>query len=157
MSGEPNARALLHRGLTAGDFSGGEDHGPMPERLGAPRDAAAQMAVKRIDASREALRDALILQAQVTEQIRDDQGTLQNLAEASQGADGALAAQQATNELLAFQSAQNSRLQSLLVAQNRAEAIERARQMEVLAAARAEHQRFFKGATDAYPGVRPWN
>lgn len=117
----------------------------------------ALSADRRIEASREALRDSLILQAQVTEHIRDDEETLRNLAEASQGADGALAAQQATNELLAFQSAQNSRLQALLVAQNRAEALERARQMEVQAAARVEHQRFFKGATDAYPGAKPWN
>jgi len=112
---------------------------------------------KRIDASREALRTSLVLQAQVTEQIQDDKATLEALADASQGADGALAAQQATNELLAFQSAQNMRLQNLLVAQNRAEAIEQARQMEVLATARAEHKRFFKGATEAHPGARPWN
>ncbi len=116
----------------------------------------ARSAQARIDASREALRGALLLQAQMTEQIRADRGTLEALASASQGAQGALAAQQATNELLAFQAGQNMRLQSLLVAQSRAEAIERAREMEVRAAARAEHQRFFQGATNAHPGARPW-
>jgi P-type conjugative transfer protein TrbJ len=116
----------------------------------------ARSAQARIDASREALRSALLVQAQVTEQIRADQGTLEALASASQGAQGALAAQQATNELLAFQAEQNMRLQSLLVAGSRAEAIERAREMEVRAAARAEHERFFQGATAAHPGARPW-
>jgi hypothetical protein len=29
--------------------------------------------------------------------------------------------------------------------------------MEVRAAARAEHQRFFQGADAAHPGARPWN
>ena len=58
--------------------------------------------------------------------------------------------------LLAFQAEQNMRLQSLLVAGSRAEAIERAREMEARAAAQAEHQRFFQGATSAHPGARPW-
>ena len=117
----------------------------------------AAQAQARIDASREALRSALLMQAEVTQQIRADRGTLEALSAASQGAQGALAAQQATNELLAFQAEQNLRLQSLLVAQSRAEALERAREMEVRAAARAEHQRFFEGASAAHPGRRPWN
>jgi P-type conjugative transfer protein TrbJ len=97
------------------------------------------------------------MQAEVTQQIRADRGTLEALSAASQGAQGALAAQQATNELLSFQAEQNLRLQALLVAESRAEAIERAREMEVRAAARAEHQRFFQGADAAHPGARPWN
>lgn len=115
----------------------------------------AKNADDRLDASREALRTSLILQAQVVEQIQDDQATLKNIAEASQDAEGALGAQQATNELLAFQAAQNMRLQNLLVAQSRADALEQARQMEALAAARAERKRFFDA--DIHPGARPWN
>lgn len=117
----------------------------------------ARQAQARLDASREALRSALLMQAEVTQQIRADRGTLEALSAASQGAQGALAAQQATNEILAFQAEQNLRLQALLVAQSRAEAIERAREMEVRAAARAEHRRFFRGADAAHPGARPWN
>ncbi len=117
----------------------------------------ARQAQARIDASREALRGALLMQAEVTQQIRADRGTLEALSAASQGAQGALAAQQATNELLSFQAEQNLRLQALLVAESRAEAIERAREMEVRAAARAEHQRFFQGADAAHRGARPWN
>lgn len=115
----------------------------------------AKTAEERMDASREALRTSLILQAQVTEQIENDQETLKNLSEASQDAEGALGAQQATNELLAFQAAQNMRLQNLLVTQNRADALEQARQMEALAAARAERKRFFDA--EIHPGARPWN
>jgi len=115
----------------------------------------AKTAEERMDASREALRTSLVLQAQVTEQIENDQETLKNLSEASQDAEGALGAQQATNELLAFQAAQNMRLQNLLVAQNRADALEQARQMEALAAARAERKRFFDA--EIHPGAKPWN
>ena len=115
----------------------------------------AKTAEDRLDASREALRNSLILQAQVVEQIQDDQATLKNLSQASQDAEGALGAQQATNELLAFQAAQNMRLQNLLAAQSRADALEQARQMEALAAARAERKRFFD--VDLHPGARPWN
>jgi type IV secretion system protein TrbJ len=117
----------------------------------------ARQAQARLDASREALRSALLMQAEVTQQIRADHGTLEALSSASQGAQGGLAAQQATNELLSFQAEQNLRLQALLVAESRAEAIERAREMEVRAAARVEHQRFFQGADAAHPGARPWN
>jgi len=115
----------------------------------------AKTAEERMDASREALRTSLVLQAQVTEQIENDQETLKNLSEASQDAEGALGAQQATNELLAFQAAQNMRLQNLLVAQNRADALEQARQMEALATARAERKRFFDA--EIHPGAKPWN
>ena len=49
------------------------------------------------------------------------------------------------------------RLQALLVAQSRAEALERAREMEALAQARAQHAHFFSGARSAHPERPPWN
>jgi P-type conjugative transfer protein TrbJ len=117
----------------------------------------AQAAARQVDAARSALQTSLILQAQVTEQLRTDQTTLQALSSASANATGALSAQQATNELLAFQAQQSMRLQALLVAESRAEALERARQMEAQAQARAQHEHFFSGAQTAHPGQRPWN
>jgi conjugal transfer/entry exclusion protein len=45
------------------------------------------------------------------------------------------------------------RLQALLVAQSRAEALERAREMEVLAQARAQHAHFFGGARRRIPSA----
>jgi P-type conjugative transfer protein TrbJ len=117
----------------------------------------AQAAARQVDASRSALQTSLIMQAQVTEQLRADQTTLQSLSVVSANATGALSAQQATNELLAFQAQQAMRLQALLVAESRADALERARQMEAQAQARAQHDHFFSGAQTAHPGQRPWN
>jgi P-type conjugative transfer protein TrbJ len=117
----------------------------------------AQIAARQIDAARGALQKTLLLQAQATEQLRQDQGTLQALAASSAGATGALSAQQAANELLAFQAEQSMRLEQLLIAQTRAEAIEQAREMEVRAAARAQHTHFFGTARQAYAGAKPWN
>jgi P-type conjugative transfer protein TrbJ len=117
----------------------------------------ARQAAQQLDNARSSLQTSLILQARVTEQLGEDQQILSALAEASAGATGALAAQQATNELLAFQASQAMRLQALLVAQSRAEALERAREMEVLAQARAQHDHFFGGARNAHPERPPWN
>ena len=117
----------------------------------------AQAAARQVDAARSALQTSLIMQAQVTEQLRADQSTLQSLSNVSANATGALSAQQATNELLAFQAQQAMRLQALLVAESRADALERARQMEAQAQARAQHDHFFSGAQTAHPGQRPWN
>lgn len=117
----------------------------------------AQAAARQVDAARSALQTSLILQAQVTEQLRADQPTLQALADASANATGALSASQATNELLVFQAQQSMRLQALLVADSRADALERAREMEVRAQARAQHEHFFGGAQTAHPGQKPWN
>jgi P-type conjugative transfer protein TrbJ len=117
----------------------------------------ARLAAQQIDNARSALQSSLLLQAQTTEQLRDDQRILNALADASQNATGALSAQQATNELLSLQAQQSMRLQALLVAQSRAEALERAREMEVLAQARAQHAHFFSGARSAHPDMPPWN
>ena len=117
----------------------------------------ARTAVEQIDASRAALRSSLLVQAKVTEQLRSDQLILERLSTASGNATGALAATQATNEFLAFQAQQSMRLQALLVAESRAEALERAREMEVQAQGRAQSAYFFAGARTAHPGQKPWN
>jgi P-type conjugative transfer protein TrbJ len=118
--------------------------------------ARARAAQQQIDAARAALKTSLLLQAQVAEQIRNDETSLQSLAGASSNASGALAVAQATNEYLAFTAEQNLRLQQLLLASSRAEALEQARQLEARAQAEAERERFFGTATAAYPGAKPW-
>jgi P-type conjugative transfer protein TrbJ len=118
--------------------------------------ARAQVALQQIDAARGALHTSLLMQAQATEQLRIDQATLDLLASTSGAATGALAAQQTTNELLAFQAQQSMRLQALLLAQSRAEALEGARALEVRAQAQTQHAYFFAGASAAHPGQRPW-
>jgi P-type conjugative transfer protein TrbJ len=117
----------------------------------------ARLAAQQMDNARSALQTSLLMQARITEQLGADERILEALADASANATGALSAQQATNELLAFQVQQNMRLQSLLVAQSRAEALERAREMEALAQARAQHAHFFSGARSAHPDRPPWN
>ncbi len=119
--------------------------------------ARALSAVQQLDNARSALQSALLMQAKATEQLRDDQTILTSLAGASANATGALSAQQATNEFLAFQVQQNMRLQALLVAQSRAEAMEQARELEALARARVQHEHFFGTATSAHPAKAPWN
>lgn len=117
----------------------------------------AAQAARQLDNARAALQTSLILQARVTEQLAEDSQILSALADASASATGSLSAQQATNEILAFQASQAMRLQALLVAQSRAEALERAREMEALAQARAQHAHFFSGARSAHPERPPWN
>ncbi|MEZ6029303.1 MAG: P-type conjugative transfer protein TrbJ [Hyphomonadaceae bacterium] len=117
----------------------------------------AVQAARQLDNARAALQTSLILQARVTEQLAEDSQILSALADASASATGSLSAQQATNEILAFQASQAMRLQALLVAQSRAEALERAREMEALAQARAQHAHFFSGARSAHPERPPWN
>ena len=119
--------------------------------------ARAQAAQRQIDAARAALKTSLLLQAQATEQIRTDETSLQSLSSASVNASGALAVTQATNEYLAFSAEQNMRLQQILVANSRAEALEQARILEARAQAQAEHDHFFGTAGSAYPGAKPWN
>jgi P-type conjugative transfer protein TrbJ len=119
--------------------------------------ARAMMAGAQIDAARAALQRSLLVQAKATEQLMEDQPTLERLAAASAAATGSLSAQQATNELLAFQVEQSMRLQQVLVAQSRAEALSHAREMEVRAQGRAQHQHFFSGANTAHSRPRPWN
>ncbi|MBI1215942.1 MAG: P-type conjugative transfer protein TrbJ [Alphaproteobacteria bacterium] len=117
----------------------------------------ARAAAQQIDNARFGLQRALLMQAEASDQLRQDETTLAALGAASQNASGALSAQQAGNELLAFEAEQSMRLEALLLADNRAEALARARDMEVRAEARAQHDHFFSTATSAYPGPRPWN
>lgn len=116
----------------------------------------AQVAALQLDNTRAALQTSLLMQARITQQLGDDRRVLEALTGASASATGALSAQQATNELLAFQAQQSMRLQALLVAQTRAEALTRARDMEALAQARAQHAHFFSGARSAHPERPPW-
>lgn len=142
---EVNATRAALEGLYTGDYRG--------------TDVAtrALRAAQQIDNARAALQTSLVLQARVSEQLGEDHEILNQLAQASASATGALSATQATNELLAFQAQQAMRLQALLVAQSRADAMARAREMEAAAQARAQHQHFFGGARSAHPERPPWD
>lgn len=110
------------------------------EQLGA--DARA-----RWSGSLEALRTAIQLQAQVVENVADDETVLSDLVGHSQSAVGALQATQATNQLLALQSRQLIQSQQLQAAQGRATALEQARAVEAEERARALRRRFMTERT----------
>ena len=84
----------------------------------------------------------MAIQSRIVAGIAADADTLQTLAARSQGTQGALGAQQATNQLLALGAKQQLQIQSLLAAQFRAEAVEAARRSQAEADARAATRRF---------------
>ena len=106
---------------------------------------AAQMLTdtrKRWAATLEALRTATRVQSQAVQNFGSDDSALSQLVDSSQSAVGALQATQATNQLLALQVRQSMQAQQLQIAQDRAQALEQARQVAVHERARQLRQRF---------------
>jgi len=112
-------------------------------------DARVRDARSRLDASMAAYRHTMTVQAGVVENIHEDAEALKEIALRSQGAQGSLQAQQATNQLLALTAKQQMQLQQLMAAQFRSEATERARQATQAAEARAATKKFL-GSGSAY-------
>ncbi|HEY9554620.1 P-type conjugative transfer protein TrbJ [Allosphingosinicella sp.] len=129
---EAQFRRLFPQGVPQGDSS---------EHI-----AAAQA---RLDTARSALRHTLGVQAQVVGNVRADAEALTAIVSRSQSADGALQVAQATNQLLALAAKQQFQIQSMMAAQYRAEAIERARRIQAKTDARAATARFL-GTGSAY-------
>lgn len=100
-------------------------------------------------AALDAYRQALKVQAQVVENVRADAGLIDDLVQASQGAAGALEAQQSANQLQALAIKQGQQIQALLAAQSRAEALEAARQAQAIEAGKLSARKFV-GAASAY-------
>lgn len=108
----------------------------------------------RLDAATAGYRQAMGVQAQVVENVREDAGTLAELVGRSQGAVGSLQVGQAANQLLALSIKQQLQLQSLMAAEFRGAAIERARRTQAEEDGRAATRRFL-GIGRAYtPGGR---
>jgi P-type conjugative transfer protein TrbJ len=103
----------------------------------------------RLDTEGSAYRQTMGVQAQVVENVQADAKVLDAIVARSQGAEGALQAQQATNQLLALTAKQQFQLQNLLAVQYRAQAIEQARRLQAEAEARAATARFL-GSGPAY-------
>ncbi|MDE3115978.1 MAG: P-type conjugative transfer protein TrbJ [Pseudomonadota bacterium] len=96
-----------------------------------------------------AFKRTLQVQAQVALNVQADAPTLASLVSASQDAAGNLAVSQATNQLLALSIKQQLQIQSLMAAQDRATALEAARNAESEEEARAAFSDFM-GARSAY-------
>lgn len=114
-----------------------------PEDYAAFSNAAmgAQARTHWEEASRS-LHDAMRMQAQIAETIRADVATLDQLITESHSAVGDLQVSQAGNQLIALQTKQSMQTAELLAVQYRAEALERARQLQSEERARVHRQRF---------------
>ena len=103
----------------------------------------------RLDAAMAGFRQTMGVQSQVVENIQADAGTLADVMAKSQGAEGALQASQATNQLLALSAKQQFQIQNMMAAQFRAEATEAARRAQAEAEGRAATKKFL-GSGSAY-------
>jgi len=101
--------------------------------------------------SLEALRTATQVQSQAMQNFASDERALTDLVNRSQSATGALQAMQATNQLLALQSRQAIQAQQLQITQDRAAALEQARQVVVQERAREVRRRFMGSGTSYTP------
>lgn len=118
--------------------------------------SGSQMATdarQRWQNSLEALRTATQVQSQAVQNFAADERTLTDLVNRSQSAVGALQAMQATNQLLALQSRQAMQAQQLQITQDRAVALEQARQVAVQERAREVRRRFMGSGTPYTPTV----
>ncbi|HGL4257367.1 P-type conjugative transfer protein TrbJ [Burkholderia dolosa] len=95
------------------------------------------------------LQTAMQMQAQVSQNLAEDEGVLTDLVSQSQSATGALQAQQATNQLLALQTKQSIQSQQLQLTQGRAMSLELARQAAAVERGREVTRRFL-GTGTAY-------
>lgn len=95
------------------------------------------------------LQTAMKMQAQVSQNLTEDEDVLTDLVSQSQSATGALQAQQATNQLLALQAKQAIQAQQLQLTQGRASALELARQAAAVERGREVTRRFL-GTGTAY-------
>lgn len=95
------------------------------------------------------LHTAMRMQAQVSQNLNEDESVLTDLVGQSQSATGALQAMQATNQLLALQAKQSIQAQQLQLTQDRAASLELARQAAAVERGR-EITRRFLGTGTAY-------
>ena len=106
-------------------------------------------ATTRLDTAKAAFRQTMGVQSQVVANVQADAGTLGEIVAKSQGAEGSLQAQQATNQLLALTAKQQFQIQNLMAAQYRAETTEAARRAQAEAEGRAATKKFL-GTGNAY-------
>lgn len=103
----------------------------------------------RFENSQAALLESLTIGTRVAEEIPDDARTLARLMQSSLGAQGALNATQAGNEILSFTAKQQTAMQAMMAAHYRARDLEAARQIAERTASK-KRQANFLGAADAY-------
>lgn len=105
----------------------------------------------RMDTSMAAFNQTMQIQAQVVGSVAADSSALASIVAKSQGAEGGLQAQQATNQLLALAAKQQFQIQNMMAAQYRAEALEAARRVQAETDARGATTRFLGNGTAYHP------
>ncbi|WP_298671204.1 P-type conjugative transfer protein TrbJ [uncultured Sphingomonas sp.] len=105
----------------------------------------------RLDASMAAYNQTMQVQAQVVGTVDADSAVLASVVAKSQGAEGALQAQQATNQLLALAAKQQFQIQNMMAAQYRADALEAARRVQAETDARGATAKFLGDGTAYHP------
>jgi P-type conjugative transfer protein TrbJ len=93
------------------------------------------------------------VQAQIVQNLPNDQAQLDALVSQSQGATGILQASQSGNQLLALQAKQLAAALALLASQAKAQAIEQARQAEAEEQAAQQYQNFIGTGPSTYTPV----
>ncbi|MNE21002.1 hypothetical protein D3C80_1141500 [compost metagenome] len=116
-----------------------------------PGERMAQASRERWQQGLDGLHTAMRVQAQVAQNLGQDESVLADLVQQSQLAGGALQAAQATNQLLALQAKQSIQAQQLQITQNRAIALELARQAAAAEEARELRRRFMGSGTPYTP------
>jgi len=111
----------------------------------------AQDARERWQHTLDGLHTAMRMQAQVSNNLAQDESALSDLVNQSQSAEGALQAMQATNQLLALQAKQSIQAQQLQITQDRAASLELARQAAATERAREVRRRFLGTGTPYTP------
>lgn len=106
------------------------------------RDQRIAVARSRLDAEIGSFRQTMGVQNQIVENVRNDAQALSAIIARSQGAEGSLQAQQATNQLLALTAKQQFQIQNMMAAQFRAESIEQTRRGQIAREARESTNRF---------------
>ena len=119
-------------------------------------DRMAQDARERWRHTLDGLHTAMRVQAQVYQNLSEDEGVLADLVGQSQSANGALQAMQATNQLLALQAKQAIQAQQLQLTQDRAASLELARQAAATEQSREVRRRFLGEGTPYTPQTVPF-
>lgn len=102
---------------------------------------------ERFDAAKDAYQQSMRIQSQVVGNVAQDADAIETLVGKSQGAEGALQAAQATNQLLALATKQQLQIQNMMAAHFRAQAVEEARRIQAEADARAATRQFLGSGT----------
>lgn len=97
--------------------------------------------------SRNAFHDALLVQSQIVQTVKADTATLDRLLIETDGAGGALSVAQTGNQIMALEAKQSMQIQELMAAQYRADALERARDLQIERESKIKLAQFVGGST----------